>query len=72
MKLTPLPQPITYASGYSLDLYCKWLTADHKFDEFPHQYTGEHGPEVFRRARQRGWIIHKDRTATCPKCAKKA
>lgn len=70
MKLQPLPNPNYYASGYTLDLYCKWLNEDHVYAEFPHQYTGEHGPKVFGAARKRGWIIHKDGTATCPKCAK--
>ena len=70
MKIKPLDNPNYLASGYTLHLYCKWLNEDHVYGEFPHQYTGEHGPAVFRKARQRGWIIHRDRTATCPKCAK--
>jgi len=70
MKLTLLPYPNYYAAGYTLHLYCKYLNADHEFDEFPHEYFGHYGPEVFRGARQQGWIIHRDRTATCPKCAK--
>ena len=70
LKPTLLPHPNAYASGYLLHLYCKWLNAAHVYDEFPHEYTGEYGPDVFREARQQGWIIHRDRTATCPKCAK--
>lgn len=67
-KPTLLPRPVQIASGYSLDLYCKYLNPAHKFREFPHQYTGEYGPDVFNKARAAGWVIHKDRTATCPKC----
>lgn len=63
-----LPRPLTYASGYSLDLYCKYLNPLHTFDEFPHQFFGEYGPDVFAAARANGWVAHKDRTATCPKC----
>ena len=70
MKIKPLPHPNYYASGYTLHLYCKYLNAEHKFDEFPHEFFDQHGPVTFRQARARGWIIHKDRTATCPKCAK--
>lgn len=71
MSATKLPNPIRCASGYSLDLYCDHLSEKHGFMEFPHQFFGEHGPQVFREARAAGWIIHRDRTATCPKCARK-
>ena len=70
MKPTPLPHPNYYASGYTLHLYCKYLNAEHEFDEFPHEFFDQHGPVTFSQARAHGWIIHKDRTATCPKCAK--
>lgn len=63
-----LPQPLQFASGYSLHLYCKYLNPAHKFDEFPHEFFGEYGPDVFNEARAAGWVIHRDRTATCPKC----
>ena len=67
-KPTLLPRPLTIASGYSLHLYCRYLNPAHKFGEFPHEYNGEHGPRVFNEARAAGWRIHKDGTATCPKC----
>lgn len=68
--IKPLDSPLRMASGYTLDLYCKYKNPAHKWDEFPHQYFDEHGPNTHRSARKAGWLIHKDRTATCPKCAK--
>lgn len=70
MKIKPLDNPNYLASGYTLHLYCKWLNEDHRWDEFPHEYFDQHGPTTYSNARKAGWIIHKDRTATCPKCAK--
>ena len=62
-----------WLGGYSLDLYCrfegKWPDMRHEFDEFPHQYCGETFGECARMARSAGWVIHRDQTATCPKCA---
>lgn len=68
--------PMQYASGYTLDLYCDhWLSSadeHHEWREFPHQITGESWGEVSQKARKRGWIIHvSTRTATCPKCSGK-
>lgn len=71
MSGTKLPNPLPIASGYTLRLYCDHLNPQHKFSEFPHEYFGEYGPDVFREARAAGWIIHRSRTATCPKCARK-
>jgi uncharacterized paraquat-inducible protein A len=59
------------ASGYTLHLYCKWENVGHVWDEFPHEYFHEHRAKAWAAARKAGWIVHKDRTATCPKCAKK-
>lgn len=63
--------PLTYAAGYTLNLYC-----DQNKQEWDHQTMGEFYAETFgecaKSARQRGWVIHKDRTATCPTCNRKA
>lgn len=57
--------------GYSLELYCDEVSEDHEFNEFPHRYTGEKGSTCRRSAREDGWILHRDRHATCPKCSGK-
>lgn len=73
---------MTWAGCYALDLYCddqrpetpgdgKLTDGVHKWDEFPHQYTGEYGSKVRSRARRAGWIIRNDGTAICPKCSGK-
>lgn len=66
-----IADPIPYAACFTLDLYCDSEGVDHKWQEFPHQFTGHDKTETFRRARDKGWILHRDRTATCPKCAQK-
>lgn len=70
-KLTIDPGFCYLASGYTIDLYCKYKNPDHVWDEFPHTYFHEKGSVARSRAKRAGWIIHKDRSATCPKCANK-
>ena len=66
---------------YSLDLYCEnydmanFHEVDkfgHRYNDFPHQWTGYDRAECFRKARKAGWVInvHKH-TAYCPKCSGK-
>lgn len=67
-------EPMQYASGYSLNLYCDTENIDgfnkHGWNEFPRTFTGETFNECAALARKEGWVIHrKTRTATCPKCA---
>lgn len=71
MRLVPRlkANPVNYAGCYSLDLYCKYESAQHRHGEFPHSYTSESGEGARAQARRVGWLIHRDRTATCPKCA---
>lgn len=60
-----------YLAGcYSLDLYCKWNNPAHAYAEFPHNFNAELGSTCRKLAKRAGWIIHRDNTATCPKCAK--
>ena len=73
MNLQPHPEPIQCPGGYSLDLYCKWNNPRHAWNPCGTQYEdfyGEHGGDVRSQARRVGWILHRDGTATCPKCAK--
>lgn len=57
---------------YVLHLYCKYENPDHGFEEFPHEPhpCQTHG-EAARMARSWGWSLHRDGTATCPRCAKR-
>src|SRR3954464_5417509 len=67
---------IPISSGYTLDLYCcsclgvKW---DHVSAAGLVSTVTADGPDCYyqarRLARRRGWILHKDGYATCPKCA---
>ena len=54
--------------GYTLDLYCDHKNKDHEYNEFPHTYYEQLGSLCRKNARRDGWILHKDGTATCPKC----
>lgn len=62
--------PMEWVGCYSLDLYCKYNASCHEYGEFPHNYTGQFGGKCRARAARAGWILHKDGTTTCPKCAK--
>lgn len=66
-----LDEPIHRVGGYSLHLYCKYESDDHHFDEFPHELYDYLKKDVDASVRRRGWIMHRDGTSTCPKCAKK-
>ena len=64
-----LPNPLEYVSGYYMDVYCKYQNPDHDYDEFAHSAEScETHHEAVTQLRARGWRIHNDRTATCPKC----
>lgn len=69
----PLPEPYQYiSSGYTIHLYCRNADCpvyrgdgpqDEAFGEGPHAYH-----EARTMARKKGWILHKDNSATCPTC----
>ena len=57
--------------AYVLHLYCKYDNDEHDFEEFPHDPTDvQSGAQARAVAKSWGWILHRDGTATCPKCAK--
>ena len=65
-----LGSPEYCPGGYCLHLYCKYENPAHRFDEFPWEIAQvETGAEARRGARAFGWVLHRDGTATCPKCA---
>jgi hypothetical protein len=68
---------------YTLDLYCDVpceqifshcaaKKGQHRFKEFPHQFTDELGSECRKMARQAGWVFKRDGTTVCPRCSGKA
>lgn len=66
-KLKDSPE---YCPGaYEFHAYCKYENPDHGFEEFPHIPTNcDTRYQALTALRNRGWRIHKDDTATCPKC----
>lgn len=68
MKVPKKRNPLPYAGAYELHLYCDRSNDAHGYDEFPHQFGGSDLAVCLRTARARGWIVHRDRTATCPRC----
>ncbi len=63
------------AGCYTLDLYCDTPDNDpdpgkriHPFLWFPRQFINEYGSECRRKARETGWVFHRDGTLTCPIC----
>lgn len=70
--LTKHKEPIQFASGYSLDLYCKYINPDHVAAEFPAKFFGETFKDCKLDAIRDGWAIEVgERLATCPKCVRK-
>jgi hypothetical protein len=67
------------SEGYSMDLYCRHARIEpgqvsddlgHRYDEFPHMFTGPNREYCARQARRRGWVFHRDGDVSCPKCSK--
>lgn len=70
--ITPLERPEHCPGCYSLHMYCKYENPAHVWNEFPHEFGEgcETGGEARAIARRCGWILHRDGTATCPKCVR--
>lgn len=65
-----LENPLHCPGTYTLDLYCKWKNPAHLWTEFPHEIVQfQTYAAAAKFARLRGWILHRDGYATCPKCA---
>lgn len=69
--IRPLERPERCPGAYVLHLYCRYENPAHGHREFPWEpeFCQTRG-EAVTQARQAGWIVHRDDTATCPKCAK--
>ena len=64
--------PLVCPHGYAMDLYCRYENPDHAFEEFPwHLPNLKSYSDAVRYAKAKGWKLHKDGTATCPKCVKR-
>lgn len=59
------------AGCYTLDCYCDCDNPEHKYNEFPHQFTGATYGTSVRAARAAGWRFLRDGQAKCPKCKKR-
>ena len=71
MTIAELPMPEHCPGAYVLHLYCKYKNPEHEHGEFPHEPTDvQTGADARRIAREWGWKLHRDGTATCPKCVK--
>lgn len=64
-----LSNPLPCPGVYTLDLYCDHESDEHRFREFPQGIVEyQTGAQARAAARRAGWKLHKDGTATCPKC----
>ena len=69
-----MPIPTICPSGYVMDFYCRFQNDEHPFQ--PGMGGGfmdtptevETRGEAIAVMRRRGWIYHRDGTATCPIC----
>lgn len=68
--MTRQEDPVPYASGYSLHLYCDQVACPRYASgrSNPGEFGGRSLAEALRKAKKRGWRVHGDRTATCPAC----
>ena len=68
MRLKIVGRPKKIDSAYKADFYCKYNNRAHVEGEFPLHLEGESWGDTIRKARDLGWVVHRDHTATCPKC----
>ena len=72
MTFRKLENPDYCPGVYDLALYCDHENDEHGLDEFPHEIVEfQTRREAYSHARKAGWKLHKDNTATCPKCVKR-
>ncbi|MGE8129072.1 hypothetical protein ACQKQD_19025 [Methylobacterium sp. NPDC080182] len=70
-KIVLKDHPEYCPGAYDLHLYCKYENPEHAWNEFPWEICDfETGAASRNAARKSGWILHRDGTATCPKCVK--
>lgn len=69
MKLREQPQEIV--EGWAMDLYCRYIVDyRHDADTWGVSIGGPSKHEAHKEARRLGWRLHRDGTATCPRCMK--
>lgn len=68
MRLKIQGRPRKIDSAYKADFFCKYQNRAHVEGEFPVHLEGESWGDTISKARKLGWVVHRDHTATCPKC----
>lgn len=70
-KPVRLSKPTLCPGSYDLHLYCDHENPAHGFREFPwHISEFQTSRDARAAARRKGWKLHRDGSATCPKCSK--
>lgn len=68
MRLKIARSPKKIDAAYKADFFCKYQNRAHEEGEFPVHLEGESWGDTISKARKLGWVVHRDHTATCPKC----
>ena len=73
MAIKLLPRPEICPGGYVMHFYCKYENPDHPWQPggnyMEEADNVETRGEAIAQMRRSGWIIHRDGTATCGRCA---
>lgn len=63
--------PLPVVEGWAMDLYCRYTVGvGHDIDTHGVSIGGNDRADARRQAKNMGWVLHRDGTATCPRCAK--
>lgn len=61
---------IPIVEGWAMDLYCQYtVDVAHDMDTHGVSFGGVSRADARRQAKARGWILHRNGFATCPRCA---
>lgn len=70
-KLTLREDPLPVVEGWAMDLYCRYtVDVEHDMDTHGVSIGGADRADARRQAKAMGWVLHRDGTASCPRCAK--
>ena len=63
--------PIQVVEGWMMHLYCRYsVDWDHDANAGNGEFGGYSKEDSHRQAKIAGWVFHRDRTVTCPQCAR--
>lgn len=72
MTVTARFKPLALVARFTLDLYCRYRGPDGQGHSGAHAtFYGRTFSQCVLSARAAGWVIHHDRTATCPSCRRR-